>query len=175
MKFFSAQNVLNKKEQAIKTPDRLHSQIELTETEKKVLNLLQKDFGFEVRPFEGLAKKLGLKEPELLSMIGDLKERGYITRIGPFFNMDKTSGQVTLVAMRVPEESFEKTAEIVNSYVEIAHNYKRDHEFNMWFVLACSDKKRASDILSEIEKLSGCKTMNLPKIREFNLDLYLEA
>lgn len=173
MKFSSVQNVSNKKGPAIKTENKLPDS--LNEIEKKILNLLQKDFGFEVRPFALLAKQLGLEESVLIAMINDLKNRGYITRIGPFFNMDKTNGQVTLVAMKVPEEDFEKTADIVNAFVEVAHNYKRDHEFNMWFVLACSDKKRAEEVLTEIENSSGYKTMNLPKIREFNLDLYLEA
>lgn len=136
---------------------------------------MQRDFGFDVNPFKELAKKLDLLETELIAVINNLKERGYITRIGPFFNMDKTSGQVTLVAMKIPESDFERAAEIVNSYVEIAHNYKRAHEFNMWFVLACADKQRSAEILSEIEKVTGYKTMNLPKIREFALDLYLEA
>jgi DNA-binding Lrp family transcriptional regulator len=147
----------------------------LTDTEKNVLNLLQKDFGFKKMPFAELASKLSLEESALISMVRDLKERGFITRIGPFFNLDRSSGTISLVAMNVPEDRFDEVAALVNAYPHVAHNYKRTHAFNMWFVLATISPEEEAMILSDIENKTGIKTMNLPKLKEYNLDLYLEV
>lgn len=148
---------------------------QLTPLEKKVLNLVQKDFGYEINPYNYLAKTLQISVNELLKIMKRLKEEGYITRVGPFFNMDKSTGYVTLVAMKVPEDDFDRVANIVNSYLEVAHNYQRDNDFNMWFVLATSESQRAVEILFEIEKQTGIKTYNLPKLKEYALSLYLEV
>lgn len=136
---------------------------------------MQKNFGFDVRPFQSLAVKLDLSESDLVDKIKDLKDRGYITRVGPFYNLDKSSGYVSLVAMKVPLDVFQTVAELVNSYEEVAHNYERNNLFNMWFVIATSTVEDAARVLSEIELKTGLKTFNLPKLKEYNLDLFLEV
>lgn len=148
---------------------------ELTQVEKNIINLMQKNFGFSKTPFADLAAKLSLKESALIAIVSNLKERGFITRIGPFFNLDQSSGAISLVAMSVPENRFDEVASLVNAYSQVAHNYQRTHAFNMWFVLATSSPNEEAMILNEIESKTGIKTMNLPKLKEFSLDLYLEV
>lgn len=128
-----------------------------------------------MEPYRLLAEKLKLSENELLSHIDSLLHRGFLTRVGPFFNMDRTSGHVSLVAMKVPPERFEEVSQVINSLEEVAHNYERNHEFNMWFVVSGFGKKAVENTLSEIERLTGLKTYNFPKLKEYALDLYLEA
>ena len=77
--------------------------------------------------------------------------------------------------MKVDEPRFAEVAAIVNSFTEVAHNYKRQHELNMWFVLAAHTEAEAMSILKSIEQKTGLPTYNLPKLQEFNLDLYLEV
>lgn len=151
------------------------SSYELTEDDRKVLRVAQKNFGFSKTPFDDIARELGFDPELVLEILKNLMKEGVITRVGPFFNLDKSSGYVTLVAMKVPEERFKEVSAMVNSYVEVAHNYKRKHEFNMWFVLGAHSSKRAFEVLGEIEKESGLSVINLPKLKEFNLDLYLEV
>lgn len=136
---------------------------------------MQKDFGFSATPFADLSAQLGMKEEDLIKKVQELKDRGFITRVGPFFNLDRSSGYISLVAMNVPEERFDDVAEIVNSYPQVAHNYKRTNAFNMWFVLGATSPEEGAEVLAEIELKTGIKTMNLPKLKEFNLDLYLEV
>lgn len=107
--------------------------------------------------------------------VESLRDRGFLTRIGPFFNMDRTSGHVSLIAMKVPELRFEEVNEIVNSFEEVAHNYERNNEFNMWFVVSGISREEVKDTLLKIEHLTGLKTYNFPKLKEYVLDLYLEV
>ncbi len=116
-----------------------------------------------------------MEEEALILKLQQFLENGLLTRIGPFFNMDKTSGYVSLVAMSVPLDRFDEITLLVNSYDEVAHNYQREHKLNMWFVLAAKEENSAHEILRDIEMKSSLKTYNFPKEREFALDLYLEV
>jgi DNA-binding Lrp family transcriptional regulator len=167
LKFYLALNASNKKEPVIK--------LEFSEIEKKVLNTLQKHFDFKVNQYADIADSLGITEEELLNVLRNLKDKKVLTRIGPFFNMDKSTGHVSLVAMRVPENEFNDVASFVNSFSEVAHNYRRDHDFNMWFVIAAIDAESALNVLDQIEEKTGIKTYNLPKEKEYALDLFLEV
>jgi len=169
--FFLVANALSKKELVIKSSET----IIFTETERNILNELQKHMGFKVSQFEEIAKKIEIGEEVLLDHILDLQKRGVITRIGPFFNLDRSSGYVSLVAMSVPEIDYALVTEMVNAYEEVAHNYKRDNKFNMWFVIAANSEIEAMRVLGEIENKSGLKVFNLPKLKEYSLDLYLEV
>lgn len=148
---------------------------QLTEDDRRVLRVVQKHFGFSTKPFDEIATKVGMSTDSVLKIMQNLADEGFITRTGPFFNLDRSSGYVSLVAMKVPEERFAEVTEVVNAYEEVAHNYKRKHELNMWFVLGVRSPERAFAILNDIERKTGLRTFNLPKLKEFNLDLYLEV
>ncbi len=148
---------------------------QLTAEDRKVLMVAQKHFGFTTKPYDEIAKKTQLNVDLVLKIMQKLTDEGFITRTGPFFNLDRSSGYVSLVAMKVPEDSFESVTKIVNSYDEVAHNYKRRHELNMWFVLGANSQVKAFEILKMIEEKTGLKTYNLPKLKEYNLDLFLEV
>lgn len=147
---------------------------QLTSNDLMVLRVAQKHFGFSSRPYQTIAEKAGLSESEVIAVLTNLKNEGFVTRIGPFLNLDNSSGYVSLVAMIVPEENYKEVTSVVNAYQEVAHNYKRNHEFNMWFVLAAKSPEDAQRVLLEIEATTKLKTYNLPKLKEYNLDLYLE-
>ena len=148
---------------------------QLTLEDKKVLMAAQKNFGFSTMPFDEIAKRSELDVENVIKIMQKLSKKGFITRTGPFFNLDRSSGYVSLVAMRVPEERFTSVANLINSYEEVAHNYKRKHDLNMWFVLGAISQENAFKILKEIEEKTNLKTYNLPKLKEYNLDLFLEV
>lgn len=66
-------------------------------------------------------------------------------------------------------------ADQVNAFPEVAHNYQRDHEMNMWFVLATETLQRLNEILEQIEQLTGLPVFNLPKQEEFYVGLHFQV
>jgi len=66
-------------------------------------------------------------------------------------------------------------AGIVNDFPEVAHNYAREHPFNMWFVLATGTPVRIDEVIGEIEKATGYTVYNMPKLEEFFIGLRFEA
>jgi hypothetical protein len=84
-------------------------------------------------------------------------------------------GAFSLAAMKIPAADFERVTEIVNRFPEVAHNYARDHEFNMWFVLGTETPERVHTVIEEIEQQTGYPVYNMPKLEEFFVGLRFEA
>lgn len=126
-------------------------------------------------PFREIAPSLGLSEDELIRRIGHMLDAGVLTRFGPLYNVERAGGAFTLAALSVPDADFERAAGIVNAMPEVAHNYRRDHDLNMWFVLATETPEGIGRAVARIERDTGYPVVDLPKQREYFVGLKLEA
>jgi hypothetical protein len=63
----------------------------------------------------------------------------------------------------------------VNALPEVAHNYRREHALNMWFVLATETPTGIDDAIARIEQLTGLTVFPFPKEEEFFVELKLTA
>ena len=147
----------------------------LDRKDRAIINAFQGGFPVVDSPFEPAASALteagvSLDAAELLDRIQRLDDQGVLSRFGPLINADEIGGKTTLVAMSVPESRFEDVASTVNEFPEVAHNYERSHELNMWFVLSVPDPNRIESVLAAIERKTGLETFNLPKYEEFRLE-----
>ncbi len=147
----------------------------MDEIDRTILNRLQTAFPVCDRPYAKVAADMGIGEEELLQRLQCMLEEGVLSRFGPLFNASAMGGGLTLCAMAVPPEQFETVAREVNSYPEVAHNYERDHEFNMWFVLATEIPQRIDEVLAEIEQKTGIAVYNMPKEEEFFVGLRFDV
>jgi len=77
----------------------------------------------------------------------------------------------TLAAIAVPDERIKEVAQIVNNFSQVNHNYKREHHFNLWFVVTASSQQEVENILQEIEQQTGLSVMNLPMEQDYHIDL----
>ena len=143
--------------------------------DRAIVNQLQGGFPVCDRPYAEAATALGLTEDELLQRLDALLENGTLTRFGPMYHAERLGGALTLAAMKIPAADFERVAEIVNRFPEVAHNYAREHAFNMWFVLATEAPERIEQVIGEIEQAAGYRVYNMPKLEEFYVGLRFEA
>jgi len=141
--------------------------------DRNIINLLQTGFPLSEEPYLEVAQQLGIEEQELLDRLSNLLDENILSRFGPMYDAQKLGGAFSLVAVRVPEDDFDKVAEIINSYPEVAHNYKRDHGYNMWYVLATDSPEKIAEVNSDIEKKIGMKVFNMPKLEEYYIGLRL--
>ena len=149
--------------------------MELDATDRRIINGLQGGFPICERPYAKAAESLGLTEEELISRIGKLVEDGVLSRFGPLYNADRLGGTAVLAAMALPEAEYEQVADIVNAQVEIAHNYRREHALNMWFVGSGEQVEGVEAAFARIEKLTGHPVYRFPKEREFFVELKLSV
>ena len=143
--------------------------------DRRIVNELQGGFPFSERPYAEVAARLGTHEDELIRRIDRLLADGTLSRFGPMYHAERLGGALTLAALRVPEADFERVAAQVNAHPEVAHNYAREHVFNMWFVLATEMPGRIDEVIASIERETGLKVYNMPKLEEFYVGLRFEA
>ncbi len=144
--------------------------VALSETDKEILNMIQLDFPIDARPFQVLAKRLGLSEEDLIARVQAMKDLMIIRRIGGNFSPDRLGYYSTLCTAQVPENKIEEFTRTVNAYPGVTHNYMRDHDFNIWFTFIAPSRQQIADCLEEISRQTGVSPiLNLPATRVFKI------
>jgi DNA-binding Lrp family transcriptional regulator len=147
----------------------------LDELDRAIINALQGGFPICASPYARVAGQLGTTETELLARIERMLQDKVLTRFGPMYHAERMGGGLSLAAMRIPTEEFDRVAAIVNAMPEVAHNYAREHALNMWFVLATETPEGQQAAIAAIEQANGYPVYNMPKIREYFVELKLRA
>ncbi|MBI2584970.1 MAG: Lrp/AsnC family transcriptional regulator [Rhodospirillales bacterium] len=142
----------------------------VTAADKRLLNDFQRDFPLEPRPFVRIAETLGVAEDEVLTRFADLRDRGMVSRVGAVIQPN-TIGTSTLAAMAVPPERLDEVATVVNAEAAVNHNYEREHEINLWFVVTAADAIGLQEVLKRIERRTGLPVLDLPLEEAFHIDL----
>ena len=134
---------------------------------------LHGDFPLTDRPFADVGAALGMTEDEVIERLQRLLASGVLTRFGPLFQIERAGGQFVLAALKVPEERYDEVARIVNARPEVAHNYRRDHALNMWFVVGAETPGAANEALAALEAETRLPVFAFPKEREFFVEFKL--
>jgi len=139
-------------------------------TDKKIINRIQNAFPIESRPYQRIARELGLDEEDVIARISNLKDKGIIRRIGGNFGPGKLGFHSTLCAARVDPEKIPLFTEVVNSYSGVTHNYMREHRYNIWFTfIAGSVEEIAANLARISEKTGVTDILNLPATDLFKI------
>ncbi|MDE1461130.1 Lrp/AsnC family transcriptional regulator [Spartinivicinus poritis] len=141
--------------------------------DRQLLNRLQTGIPICEHPFQVIANELSCTEQQVIDKLQKMLDSGLLTRFGPLFDINQFGGAFTLAAMQVPNEDFDRVTDIVNHFPQVAHNYQRQHQLNMWFVIATEQTDEIVDVITQIESLTGLCVYNMPKQEEFYVGLYL--
>ncbi len=147
----------------------------IDELDRHIINAVQGSFPLVDEPYREVADSLGTTESELLTRLQRMLEAKVLTRFGPMFHVERLGGRFVLAALAVPEERFDEVTARVNALPEIAHNYRREHHLNMWFVLATETPEGIAAATRRIEADTGLPVFAFPKLREFFVDMRLKA
>lgn len=143
--------------------------------DRRIVNALQGGFPLCDEPYRAVAATLGLDEAELIARLGAMLARRVLTRFGPMFQIERIGGAFVLAALAVPEDDYERVAAAVNALPEVAHNYRREHALNMWFVLATETPEGIAAAVARIEAATGLPVYAFPKEREYFVGMKLHA
>lgn len=147
----------------------------LDDIDRAIINQWQGGFPLCEAPYRQMAQELAIGEDELLQRLQRMKDEGVLSRFGPLYNIERLGGAFCLAAMQVPEEAFATVAAQVNAFDEVAHNYRREHPFNMWFVLASETEDGTEETARTIEQQTGYPVYLFPKLEEYFVELKLTA
>ena len=147
----------------------------MDDLDRDIINSLQGGFPISDEPYREVAERLGLAEAELIARLQRLLETKTLTRFGPLFQVERMGGAFVLAALAVPEADYERVAEQVNALPEVAHNYRREHTLNMWFVLATETPEGIPAAIDRIERATGLMVYAFPKLKEYFVEMKLAA
>lgn len=139
--------------------------------DRAIINRLQDGFPIVEQPFAAVAAELGITEDDLIGRVQKLLDEKVLTRFGPMYHAERLGGALSLAAMKIPSQDYERVASVVNALPEVAHNYEREHALNMWFVLATETAEGQRAAIEKIERESGYPVFNMPKLDEYFVEL----
>ena len=142
----------------------------MDDIDKKLLNDYQRGFPICAEPYKVIADQLGLEQEQVLERLHALKEEGHISRIGAVIKPGAI-GASMLAAVKAPLDRLEEVAGFISGMEQVNHNYKREHNYNIWFVLNTPGQAELDDAVRLIEENTGLKVLALPMLKDFHLDL----
>jgi DNA-binding Lrp family transcriptional regulator len=148
---------------------------EIDTVDRQIIAKMQGDFPLCERPYAQVAEQLGIAESDLLARLERLLADKVLTRFGPMFQVERMGGAFVLAALSAPEERYEEVTALVNALPQVAHNYRREHALNMWFVLATETQDGIAKAVALIERNTGLPVYAFPKEQEYFVEMKLEA
>jgi DNA-binding Lrp family transcriptional regulator len=144
----------------------------MDEFDRRLIDRLQHGLPLLRQPWQALAEELQCDPARLRARVQALLDDGTLTRFGPMFDIERLGGAFTLAALAVPEARFEAVAAQLAALPEVAHNYRREHPWNMWFVLACDSRAGIAATIAQIEARTGLQVLDLPKEETYHVGLH---
>ena len=136
----------------------------------QLLNDFQRDFPLVPRPYAAIAARLGIDEQSVIDAYGAGLASGVISRIGAVL-APRRLGASTLAAMAVPAHRLEGVAATVGAHASVNHNYEREGDWNLWFVVVAPDNAGRKATLDAIARDTGLPVLTLPLVEEYHIDL----
>ena len=147
----------------------LYSQA-LDTLDRRLIDSYQRGLPVSERPFHCMAEQLGVSEAEVLARLERLQAQGVLSRVGPVFNHAR-AGASLLAAVAVPDAERDAFAELINAAPGVNHNYLREHDYNLWFVMTAPDEETLETRLDALEVTLGREILRLPMLEGFHIDL----
>ncbi|MBI5256312.1 MAG: Lrp/AsnC family transcriptional regulator [Burkholderiales bacterium] len=135
-----------------------------------LLNRWQHGFPLEREPFGAIGRALGLPAATVIQGLRELRGNGALSRIGGVFGTG-TGGAALLAAMAVPTERLEAVAAIVSAHPGVNHNYERENQHNLWFVMTGRDAESVEFGMQSLEQATGLPALRLRMERAYRIDL----
>lgn len=145
----------------------------LDATDQELLNLIQVGFPIDPQPFSTLGASLGVAEDEVIVRLERLKAERIVRQISMIFDTRALGYRSSLVATRAPD--VDAAAAIINEHPGVSHNYRRNHEFNLWWTIAVPPTSSLEDHVHALHEMAGGEaTRVMHTIRMFKIGVDLD-
>lgn len=135
-----------------------------------ILDRLQAHIPLVPRPFAAVASELALSEDEVLQCIRVQRAEHVIRQVSAIFDTRALGYQSCLVAARYPDGALDAAAAVINQHPGVSHNYRRDHDFNLWYTIAVPPGRPIEADVEALHRASGAiSSRMLPTIRTYKI------
>ena len=149
---------------------------DMDEVDKTLTTLIQDEFPLVEDPYTELAKRgnLDISSEEVRERLEKLKNAKVIRQISAIFDSRNMGYKSSLVACKAKPEEVEKVAKFINRHPGVSHNYKRNHEFNIWYTIAVPPGEDLEKHVNAIHDKSGALvTRILPTLKLYKIGVKL--
>lgn len=138
--------------------------------DQQLINHFQQHLPVCERPYLDISRQLDMSEQEVIERLQSLQSRDVISRVGPVFEHSR-AGASLLAAVAAPHEQMDRVAARINRAPGVNHNYAREHDYNLWFVMTAPDNEQLEERLDNLEKHLKLPMLRLPMIESYHIDL----
>jgi len=143
--------------------------------DQELLNALQWDFPVVARPYAALGERLGISEVEVRDRIEKVKAAGVLRQLSAIFDTRALGYGSSLVAAKVDPNRVDEAAAIISAHPGVSHNYKRNHDYNLWYTIAVPPGDVLQDHLDVLHRESGALvTRPLPTLKLYKIGVKLD-
>lgn len=147
------------------------------ELDKDILDIVQKEIPLVAEPFKAMAERIGTTEEVLLERLNNMRGNE-IRQMSAIFDTKALGYKSSLVAARIAPEKLDEMARVFNGHPGITHNYKRNHDFNLWFTIAVPPNSRfglekSVEILGEMAEVESIRL--LPTLKLYKIGVQLDV
>lgn len=144
---------------------------EIDQRDRELLGALQSEIPVVSTPFAVIGQQIDMSEKEVIKRLERLKREGVVAHVGATFDARALGYRTCLVAARVDQERVDDLAAHVSAHPGVTQNYRRNHEFNLWFTLSLAPSsvlglERTIEILGD--ELDAQAIRALPTLRVFH-------
>ncbi len=135
----------------------------LSELEQRILAALQKGLPLTARPYEDLARRLGIETRQLLAVLERWKREGVLRRIGAVLDPRKLGlSAAALVAWQVEPDRIEQAGQTLAKFSQVTHCYERqtapDWPYNLYTMLHAKDDSELDQLIEQMSRKCGLTT-----------------
>jgi len=149
------------------------------DVDEQLLAAVQEEVPLSPRPFADIARNLDLPESQVLDRLRELRNGPHqvIRQIGAIFDSGSLGYQSTLVAAMVPEHRLTAAVAAINVHPGVSHNYRRDHDYNLWYTLAVPpDTRLGLESTAQVlhQRSGAVATRLLPTLKMYKIGVKLD-
>jgi DNA-binding Lrp family transcriptional regulator len=132
----------------------------LSDTESKILAVLQQGFPKSPTPYGDIAGQAGIETVQLLAVLEDWKQKGLLRRIGAIVNHFKVGlGAGAMVVWQVEPQHVQQVGEILAHFKEVSHCYERSIDrnwpYNLYTMVHAAGPADIDDIVKSMSRACG--------------------
>lgn len=143
---------------------------DIDQRDRELLAALQGEIPLVSTPYAVLGQRIDMSEKEVIKRTERLKKEGLVRSVAAQFDARALGYRSCLVAAKVNEDRIDEAAAAINAHPGVTQNYRRNHDFNLWFTIAVAPNSRLG-LDRTIEVLGDeaeCDVVRaLPTLKEF--------
>ena len=132
----------------------------VTESEISAIKELQEDLTLEPRPFEPMARRLGISQQALFSLADSFKERGIMRRFSAVLHHRRAGFRANGMGVwKVPPERSEEVGKIMADSRWVTHCYERptfpDFIYSHYTMIHAVSREQCEEVARDISEATG--------------------